>query len=295
MTAIRSAAALLLAAVLVADAAAAAPVSLTLPRKPGSLRFAVIGDSGRGHRPQYEVAAQMLAFREEFSYDFVLMLGDNVYDGGTREDYRQKFELPYKPLLDAGVKFFAVLGNHDDPNQKDYPLFNTGGQRYYTFKPPRKGLETVLAPSVRFFMLDTENVDIAQILWLRRELAKSDSHWKIAVFHRPLYTSGRYGVPAQRLRRLLEPALVLHGVSVTFAGHEHFYERTHPQKGIVHFISGGAGSLRAGDIRPTGLTAAGFDTDFHFLLVEIAGDDLHFQAISRTGETVDSGRIERRR
>ena len=59
--------------------AAVAP-RLTLPRKPGSIRFAVIGDSGRGHRPQYEIAAQMQAFRKEFAYDFVLMLGDNVYD-----------------------------------------------------------------------------------------------------------------------------------------------------------------------------------------------------------------------
>ena len=83
-------------------------------------------------------------------------------------------------------------------------------------------------------------------------------------------------------------------MGVAFSGHEHFYERTHPQKGIVYFISGGAGSLRLGDIRPSGLTAAGFDTDFHFMLVEIAGDDLYFQAISRTGETVDSGKIERR-
>ena len=277
--------------------AAVLPVSdaLLLPRKPGSLRFAVIGDSGRGDRPQYEVAAQMQAFRKEFEYDFVLMLGDNVYEGSTPEDYRQKFELPYKPLLDAGVKFYAVLGNHDEPNQHLYPLFNTGGRRYYTFKPDKKGLGNVVGPGVRFFMLDTENVNAAQILWLRRELASSGSDWKIAVFHRPMYTSGRYALPAQRFRRLLEPALVLHGVSVTFAGHEHFYERTAPQRGIVHFISGGAGSLRRGDIRRTGLTAAGFDRDYHFMLVEIAGDDLHFQAVSRTGAVVDSGTIARRR
>jgi predicted phosphodiesterase len=225
--------------------------ALTLPRKAGSMRFAVIGDSGRGHPPQYEVSAQMQAFREDFDYDFVLMLGDNIYEGSTPEDYRKKFELPYKPLLDAGVKFYAVLGNHDEPRQHLYPLFNTGGRRYYTFQPDRKGLATVVGPSVRFFMLDTENVDMTQILWLRRELAASHSEWKIVVFHRPMYTSGRYALPAQRYRRLLEPALVLHGVSVTFAGHEHFYERTHPQRGIVHFISGGAGSLRRGDIRRT--------------------------------------------
>jgi hypothetical protein len=224
-----------------------------------------------------------------------VMAGDNIYEGTTPDDYRKKFELPYKPLLDAGVKFYAVLGNHDEPNQHHYPLFNMGGQRYYTFKPEKTPLGAVTGPSVRFFMLDTENVDAAQILWLRRELAASESDWKIPVFHRPMYTSGRYTLPAQRFRRLLEPPFVLHGVSVAFAGHEHFYERTHPQKGIVYFITGAAGSLRRGDIRRTGLTAAGYDEDYSFMLVEIAGDSLYFQAVTRTGATVDSGKIDRRK
>ncbi len=56
----------------------------------------------------------MVAFRSVFDFDFVVMLGDNVYDGGTPEDYRRKFELPYKPLLDDGVEFYAAIGNHDD-------------------------------------------------------------------------------------------------------------------------------------------------------------------------------------
>jgi 3',5'-cyclic AMP phosphodiesterase CpdA len=260
---------------------------LALPRRPGSVRFAVIGDSGRGHPPQYEVAARMVAFREAFEYDFVLMLGDNVYDGASPEDYRAKFERPYAALLEKGVKFYAVIGNHDDPEQHRYPLFNTGGRRYYTFKPER--------PLLGALMLDTENLDGAQRAWLERELADSDADWKIVACHRPLYTSGRYGLPARRFRALLEPTLVRHGVSAVFSGHEHFYERTHPQRGITYFVSGGAGSLRRGDIRRTGLTAAGFDQDYHFMLVEIAGDEMSFQAISRTGATVDRGTVTRRR
>ena len=109
---------------------------LRLPNKPGSVRFAAIGDAGRGSPPQYEVSAQMQAYRRVFPFDFVIMLGDNVYDGGSPEFYRQRFELPYKPLLDDGVKFYATIGNHDDPNQLFYPPFNMGGERYYTFKPP---------------------------------------------------------------------------------------------------------------------------------------------------------------
>jgi calcineurin-like phosphoesterase family protein len=264
---------------------------LALPGRPGSVKFAVIGDAGRASRPQYDVAEQMIGFRALFPYDFVLMAGDNVYDGGMPEDYRQKFELPYKPLLDEGVRFYAAIGNHDDPNQPLYAPFNMGGQRYYTFK--KEGLGG-LGTAVRFFMLDTELLDEAQLAWLAREAGSAREPWKICVFHRPIYTSGQYARPAVLLRRLLEPVILETGVSAVFSGHEHFYERIVPQHGVAYFISGGAGSLRRGVIRKTPLTAASFDRDFHFMLVEITGDELHFQAISRTGDTIDAGIVRRR-
>jgi hypothetical protein len=73
------------------------------------------------------------------------------------------------------------------------------------------------------------------------------------------------------------------------SGHEHFYERLKPQKGITYIVLGNSGQLRPHDIRPSRDTAKAFDTDRSFLLVEIAGDQLYFQAIARTGETVDTG------
>ena len=267
---------------------------LTLPKRPGSIRFAAIGDAGRGHGPQYEVAAMMAAFRKEFDFGFVVMLGDNVYDGGTPEDYRQKFELPYKPFLDEEVEFYATIGNHDDVNQPFYAPFNMGGQRYYTFEPDAPLLTDVLRTRVRFFMIDTEMLDNTQLAWLDREMGKSDAPWEIPVFHRPIYTSGRYSAPARIFRGSLEPLFVRHGVRVALSGHEHFYERTRPQQGITYFISGAAGSLRAGDARISPLTARAFDTDYSFMLFEIAGDELFYQSISRTGHSVDSGSIPRR-
>jgi hypothetical protein len=51
--------------------------------------------------------------------------------------------------------------------------------------------------------------------------------------------------------------------------------------------------LRRGALRRSPALAVGFDGDTHFLLVEIAADALHFQAVSRTGRTVDSGTIAR--
>jgi hypothetical protein len=264
---------------------------LALPKRPGSVRFAAIGDAGRGHGPQYEVAATMAAFRKVFEFPFVVMLGDNVYDGGTAEDYRRKFELPYKPFLDDDVEFYAAIGNHDDVNQPSYAPFNMRGQRYYTFEPDVPLLADVLRTRVQFFMLDTELLDQTQLTWLDRELGKSDAAWKIPIFHRPIYTSGRYSAPAQIFRGALEPIFVRHGVRVALSGHEHFYERTTPQQGITYFISGAAGSLRPNDARFSPVTARAFDTDYSFMLFEIAGGELHYQSISRTGHSVDSGSI----
>jgi hypothetical protein len=111
------------------SAAQVPPSELTLPLKLGSVRFAVIGDSGTGDRNQYEVSEQMAKYREKFPFNFVIMLGDNIYGGDTPGDYKQKFELPYRPLLDAGVKFYASLGNHDNPNERLYAPFNMSGER----------------------------------------------------------------------------------------------------------------------------------------------------------------------
>lgn len=233
----------------------------------------------------------MAAFRSAFDFGFVLMLGDNVYDGGTPEDYRLKFEVPYKRFLDEGVDFYAAIGNHDDPNQPSYAPFNMGGHRYYTFQPDVPLLANVLRTRVRFFMLDTEWLDAAQLAWLDREMGKSDATWEIPVFHRPLYTSGRYSAPARIFRAALEPIFVRHAVRVALSGHEHFYERIRPQSGVTYFVSGAAGSLRQGDARPSPLTARVFDEDYSFMLFEIAGDELFYQSISRTGHSVDSGSI----
>jgi hypothetical protein len=84
------------------------------------------------------------------------------------------------------------------------------------------------------------------------------------------------------------------GLDVVLSGHEHFYERITPQNGIQYFTSGAAGALRINDLRPSGWTAAGFDTDTHFMLMEIAGDTLYFLAISRKGAIVDSGTVRNR-
>jgi hypothetical protein len=69
-----------------------------------------------------------------------------------------------------------------------------------------------------------------------------------------------------------------------------FYERIKPQKGIYYFVSGAAGQLRRAT-RSRMETAASFDQDQSFMLIEVAGTDMTFQSMSRTGQIVDSGVI----
>jgi 3',5'-cyclic AMP phosphodiesterase CpdA len=179
------------------------------------------------------------------------------------------------------VTFHAVLGNHDDPDQRFYRRFKMGGHRYYTFD---RG-------NARFFALDSNYMDPAQLDWATRTLCGSNAEWKIVFMHHPLYSSAdRHGSDVV-LRKELEPLLVDAGVDVVLAGHDHVYERMKPQKGIHYFISGPAGELAREDVEESPIQAAAFDRARHFMLFEIAGDKLLFQAISSAGRTLDSGEI----
>jgi len=249
-----------------------------------SVKFLVIGDSGTGDKGQYDTAAQMWAAHAVFPYEFAIMLGDNLYGSERPQDYVTKFERPYKPMLDLNIPFYASLGNHDDPNQRFYKNFGMGGKRFYTYQ----------RQDVRFFALDSNYMDKDQQRWLEDELSKSDAKWKIAYFHHPLYSSGAAHGSEVDLRSIVEPLFIKYNLQVVFAGHEHFYERIKPQKGIHYFTAGGSAKLRAGDIiGNTGFTEKGFDTEQSFMVVEIDGDVLRFQTISRHGKRVDSGEIRR--
>ena len=275
------------------DPGGIAPNTLALPNAGRSIKFAVIGDSGRGSKEQHEIAARMNEYRARFNYKFVIMVGDNIYEGAASEDdYRLKFEEPYRALLDAGVKFYASLGNHDDTNEIFYKPFNMDGHRYYTFVPPVDPL-TRWDTRVRFFALDSTYVTREQVQWFDRESTQSKAEWKIAFLHHPLYTSGRYGLAARAIRFGLESSFVSGGINVVFSGHEHIYERSELQMGILYFISGGAGSLREGDAATSPIIARGYDRDYHFMLVEIDDDSLSFQAINGVGVTVDAGTLRR--
>jgi predicted phosphodiesterase len=275
---------LVLLAVVTLVLSASGTSDFAFPLQANSVRFAVIGDFGNGGHFQTDVAQQMVKSRAVFPFEFVILLGDNLLTGSQPSDFEQDFAVPYKPLVDAGVQFYAALGNHDKTNERFYKPFNMNGENYYTYK---KG-------HVHFFVLDSNYMDPKQTAWLETQLRDAgNGDWKICYFHHPLYSSARTHGPATDLRKVLEPLFVKYGVDVVLAGHEHVYERVLPQQGVYYFTEGASGELRAGDLAPSAITAKGFDADRSFMMIEIAGDDLYFQTTSRTGAAVDSGVIHR--
>lgn len=252
--------------------------------------FAVIGDGGTGDEAQYAVARRMAAERERTPFDFVLMLGDNIYETGDPKYIGPRFEQPYRELLAAGVKFYAVLGNHDIVKglefQTRYPNFNMGGSRYYSFS---RGDSLV-----DFFAIDSNQMRKEQLAWLEGALKGSRAKWKVAFLHHSLYSSARMHRAYTDLRKQLEPLFTGYGVDAVFSGHSHCYERVVPQNGVRYFTEGASGEIKKNTLdRKSKLMAAGEDRINSFLTVEVSETEMRVRAIGPDGSLIDSARFSK--
>ena len=263
--------------------------------------FAVVGDSGCGCNGQKEVADRMYSWWQKYPYDMVLMLGDNIYPssrfrGGNRYLFVDRFDDPYRPLLEHGVKFFATIGNHDLETGHAIDEINDKArfhilqpQGYYSFKPD---LQDNGRPLVEFFCLNSNRLlklgsDADQITWLSKALTSSKAIWKIAFFHHPIYSPDGPHEAEVGLREGIEKVLIASGVRLVLAGHSHYYARMLPQNGILHLVSGGGGmSLKTP--RPNAATAKSLKA-FHFLYLEVFPDRLEFWAVPTSGLPFDHG------
>src|SRR5687767_446538 len=77
-------------------------------------RFIAMGDTGKGNTDQRRVAVAARDVCAAKGCDFVLLLGDNIYNAGvdsvTDPQWQTKFEQPY---ADLDLPFYVALGNHD--------------------------------------------------------------------------------------------------------------------------------------------------------------------------------------
>ncbi len=267
--------------------------------------FAVIGDNGCGCSGQKLVADQLLNWYKKKPFGMVLMLGDNIYPessffgglkGGDPRLFKKRFDDYYQPLLDNKVKFFATLGNHDMEADRgrsmiaDKERFHMiGSLGYYSFEPEdQKSLITFFA--VNSIPMVDGDTDKGQIEWLRETLKVTNSTWKVVYMHHPIYTGAGGHRADQGLLNALETVLVDGGVQLVLSGHNHYYARTKPQKGITYFTAGGGGRDLV-SVKSTGQLEKAVE-DYHFMYFEASYNRLDYWAISGDGKELDRGFLE---
>jgi hypothetical protein len=214
-------------------------VTHTAPGHSDVVRFVVYGDVRGGHKAHAEIVAAI----EREAPDFVLVTGDLVLRGSDEADWQRFFEVTAG--LMARVPYYPVAGNHDMGKSGDqrrrmneiFELFPEPPGRpswghWYSFD----------VGGVHLVMLDSNSYEHAeQLTWLEQDLeASRGSRARFAVVHDGPYSRGLHRGNTHAAERYV-PVLSRHGVTLTFSGHDHLYQRGEI-RGFSYIVSGGGGA-----------------------------------------------------
>ena len=220
-----------------------------------------------------------------FPYSLIIHTGDIAYDSGSIGEFEDTVFKMYTPLL-RHLPLFPAPGNHEYRTLKGAPfraVFSLPGgnaEKWYSYDWGR----------IHFAALDTEADYATQVRWLDDDLTATALPWKIVYFHKPPYSSGEHGSD-MALRSTVAPIFEKHHVQLVLAGHDHDYERMHPQQGVAYIVTGGGGV----GTRPVGTSSfTAFSEDvIHFVYADVRVDELVLHAIDATGAEFDSVVIPR--
>lgn len=229
-------------ALLIAAAATAGELpELTVALRDGTLRIAVLGDTGKGADTVTKGIARV---HEAKPLDAIVLVGDNFYPCGVTSVDDERWSL-VRPLTRIGIPIFPVLGNHDFCGKADpgAQIRATGVLPHWRFPARQYVLRTRVAD---FVFVDTTPLakgrpnEVASAI--RSAFAKSQAPWRIVVGHHPVISSGYHGYfPRDEVARMrtLIPALRETHANIYLGGHDHHLELIRGR--MLHLISG-AGS-----------------------------------------------------
>ncbi|HEY6109621.1 MAG TPA: Ig-like domain-containing protein [Gemmatimonadales bacterium] len=179
----------------------------------------------------------------------VFAAGDNAYPNGRAADFTNCYD-PTWGRQKARTK--PVVGNHE------YDSSGTAAAYFSYFTP---AVADPLGNGFGYYSFDlgTWHVVVlnsdsgvtnsvagpAQLSWLQSDLAGRSNQCVLAIWHRPLFTSGGSGGAGIRVRRLWQ-ALEDVGAEIVINGHDHLYERFAPQDSLGNATSAGIREFVAG-------------------------------------------------
>jgi predicted phosphodiesterase len=219
----------------------------------------------------------MCSWRKDHPFDLVITTGDNIYPDGRPALFESKFFDPMSCLLDRGVRFHAVLGNHDiirlqGRAEVHHPNFGMDGRNY-----------VVRESGVRFVMADSNRP--MDFTWLRQATrAQEGDRWTIVVFHHPVHSPAAQHGPSPWLQDLPE-LFARRGVDLVLNGHDHLYAVTEPLDRIRYVVTGGGGAGLY-DCLPSAVTEVCIERH-HFLYVVAGEDRISVRAVPTSGVAFD--------
>lgn len=219
------------------------------PNSAANAHILLYSDIGYANEAEYAVTESMVKRHMEYPFTFAISAGDNIQlkpalwgrksmvniwgDGGLDETFAK----PFAPLIQAGIRFYAVLGNHDHQGLRrriernysdriDAEGHGLGGfvlpDSDYTMR--RNGIKIVFLDVAAAF--STLNWSKQREAFARRELLSGDEKWKILIFHYPIWSSGEHGQDEtlNDFRKVILPILNDCPVDFVFSGHDHHAE-----------------------------------------------------------------------
>lgn len=251
-----------------------------------SIKFVAYGDSRSYPAIHDSVAAGILALslQEPEFQTILLSMGDLVYDGDSESDWDTELFDPAYPHIQAvlrGAPYQATMGNHERTGilfgkYFPYPFVDA---RYWSFD---------YGPA-HFVIVDQYTAGPEQLAWIEGDLASTRKPWKFICLHEPGWSAGGHAND-EDVQLFLQPLCEEYGVSIVFAGHNHYYARA-VVNGVHHVTTGGGGApLYTPDPGYPYIVAT--SRSYHFCAVEIEGSILEFTALRPDGEIIDAFSID---
>ena len=199
----------------------------------------------------------------------VFIAGDNAYGKGTAKQYAECYDPTWGRFKD---RTRPVPGNHEfiRDNRPESTWFGKDYFDYFGEERAGKRFEGYYSYQLGAWHIIALNSELQkkfmekQLKWLSEDLSKNKQPCALAYWHRPVFSSGEHGAghTPPGIERTMQAAwriLDENGVDIVVNGHDHNYERFHPQdangnpnpNGIVEFVVGTGGvGLRETEIPP---------------------------------------------
>jgi len=227
----------------------------------------------------------------------ILALGDNAYNRGKVDEYRDHYA-PSWGQADLLGRTWPCPGNHDYRTAAAEPYFHFFGEAragtprrsYYSLPLPEAGWHAVSLNSEV-----EQDAHSAQLQWLREDLASRRYGPILAFWHRPRWGSGAHR--DSKKPRWFWKELYAERAELALNGHAHHYERFAPQRpdqipdpsGIRQFIVGTGGRRLAGRTKDTpNSDYARFDL-FGILKLTLTPDRYQWAFIGVDDRIIDTG------